>query len=288
MKTSSVRLLALLAALHPILLIACGTTTARTFPAGGFVYTEDGATEWELPAMLREVSGLTMGPEDRLFAHDDERAVVHEIDYARGGIVKSFALGNPAVRGDFEGITAVDGRLALTTSDGDLYLADEGADAAHVSYELIRTGLGKRCEIEGVEYVPTERLLYFACKTPRDPVLEGRIALLAWSLEQESEVPDRTISIPFEQLGELPGKGPIRPSGIALSPRDGSLVLTAAKRRALLTVSPTGTLQSAAQVPRAPSLRQIEGIAIARDGTLVLGSEGKKDGGRMRVYRAAE
>jgi uncharacterized protein YjiK len=288
MKTSCAEVRRRVALLGVLLLLGCGSSAADTFTVGGFRYSTGTATEWLLPKALKELSGFATDAEGRLFAHDDEVAVIHQIDYAKGGIVKSFALGDPPVRGDFEGITLIDGRFALTTSDGTLFLAAEGDDQHHVPYETLRTGLGARCEIEGLEYVAPDRLLYFACKSPREAALKGRLTLLAWSPKQQREVPDRTISVPLERLGDLPGKGPVRPSDLALSPADGSFAVTAAGRRAIIALSPQGEVLTAGRVPDSKALRQIEAIAFTRDGTLLLGSEGGNERGRMRVYHVAE
>jgi len=288
MKTSCADLRALLGILAPLLLLGCGSSAADTFSAGGFRYHPEPDAEWALPKSLQELSGFVTDDRDRLFAHDDEVAVIHEIDYANGGFVKSFALGEPPVRADFEGIALIGRRFALTTSDGTLFMADEGADRQYLRYEKIATGLGARCEIEGLEWDAADRLLYFACKTPREPALNDQLTLLAWSPEAQREVPERRISVPLERLGNLPGKGPVRPSDLARSPADGSFVVTAAARRAIITLSPQGEVLSAERVPKAKVLRQIEAIAFTRDGTLLLGSEGGNKKGRMRVYHVAE
>ena len=64
--------------------------------------TGDGATRWRLHRRLREISGLASAPGDRIFAHDDERAVIYEID-REGRLVKAFAMGDKPVREDFAG-----------------------------------------------------------------------------------------------------------------------------------------------------------------------------------------
>ena len=67
------------------------------------------AEQWDLPKSLREVSGLAFTADGRLFAHDDERAIVYQLDYSDGAVVKRFALGDPPDEDDFEAIA--------TTSD---------------------------------------------------------------------------------------------------------------------------------------------------------------------------
>ena len=86
------------------------------------------ATHWKLPRELEEVSGLAMTGDNRLLAHNDERAIVFEIDYRNGSIVKSFQLSdmNFPVAGDFEGVAATDDRIYLVSSSGRLFEFREG------------------------------------------------------------------------------------------------------------------------------------------------------------------
>lgn len=287
MTTTCVKVRAVLALIAALLVGRSVAADEMGFDVAGHRYHAAPDAEWALPAGLRELSGFATDAGGRLFAHNDEVAIVHEIDYARGGIVKSFALGNPPVAGDFEGITFIGDRIALTDSNGVLYLASAGEPAASVGFERIPTGIGARCEVEGIAYAAAEGLVYFACKSARTPALDEYVTVIAWSAEQRREVPERTLSVTTDRFGELPGKGKLHPSDIAIAPGSGDLVLTTAKRRALLTIARDGTRVSAFRLPDSKTLKQIEAIAFGSGGTLLLGSEGK-DRGRMRVYRPAD
>src|SRR5512147_3239724 len=108
------------------MLCACGESQSNVAAASRLDATD--VEQWKLPKKLDEISGLAFDEQDRLFAHNDERAVIHQIDWHRGSLVKSFALGDPPVRGDFEGIAVAASRFYLMTSDGMLYSAAEGDD----------------------------------------------------------------------------------------------------------------------------------------------------------------
>jgi hypothetical protein len=83
-----------------------------------------GAVRWNLPKRLDEISGLALSTDDRLFAHDDGNAASStRIDWHRGRIVKGFALGDPPVKDDFEGIAIAGTDFYLVTSGGVLYRA---------------------------------------------------------------------------------------------------------------------------------------------------------------------
>ncbi|MEM9209243.1 MAG: hypothetical protein AAGA61_08345, partial [Pseudomonadota bacterium] len=121
-------------------------------------------TQWALPEKLVEISALAMTPDHRLLAVDDERAVIFEIDYVEGGLVKAFALDKPVLRGDFEGLAVLGSTVYLMTSDGDIYAAPEGQDGERVEFERHKTRLGDECEFEGLAADNAAGRLLLLCK----------------------------------------------------------------------------------------------------------------------------
>ena len=116
---------------------ACGGETPS--PPSTAVDGEPAFLQWNLPDRLREISGLALTADQRLLAVADEAAIVYEVDYEAGQLVKSFALGRPVERGDFEGIAVLDDTIWLMTSDGDLYSASEGDNGEQVEFERFET-----------------------------------------------------------------------------------------------------------------------------------------------------
>jgi hypothetical protein len=136
------------AAFALLVLLACGEPAPLAQPRGAdaSLFADAPDRQWRLPERLREISGLAAGPDGRLFGHDDEAAIVYEIDVERGALVKAFALGEPVETGDFEGLALTPaGDFWLTTSRGRLYRFREGADGAHVAYQRFDTGLSQVC-----------------------------------------------------------------------------------------------------------------------------------------------
>ncbi len=116
---------------------------------------EAGETTYNLPSELNEVSGLAAAGPDSVFTHDDEFAIVYEFRLTDGHILRTFALGDPTIEGDFEGIAAADGRVFLVTSDGLIYSAAPGENGKRVPYRVYDSGVGPRCEVEGLSQAPT-------------------------------------------------------------------------------------------------------------------------------------
>jgi len=274
----------LTAALLLSLAVAAGCSEEDgSFTLSGHRYTGESLTQWALPRGLQEVSGLALDPAGRLFAHADEAAIIFELDYRDGRALKRFALGTPPLTGDFEGIAWVDNRLYLVTSEGDLLAAPEGADGEHVAYELHRTGLGRRCEIEGLDYDPDRRVLLMACKTAREKALKRQIAVLAWSVERRAPAPEHDVVVPWEQARG--SSGPFHPSGLTRSPSDGHLILAAARQRALIELAADGSLVQPFPLPDPEAHPQLEGIVMTLAGELIVADEGQSRRGRLGVYR---
>jgi uncharacterized protein YjiK len=276
--------------LRLIAFVSLGLFLAHTNPyaaaneqgIGRFVLDEDSLRQWKLPKKLKEISGLALTPDDRLFAVDDEFSVIYEMDYREGRIVKAFALGNAITRADFEGIAYLDGMFYLATSNGLIYVAPEGNDGGHVDFDVYQTGLGKYCEIEGLAPDRISGTLLLACKKSRKH--SDRFSIFVWSPRTGRVLDEREVAIPEKEIARKIGKKHIRPSGIVIDPETGHLFGIAGPQRAIFELTPNGELIDAIILPLADRHRQPEGIEITRDGKLLITDEGGKKKARLSVY----
>ena len=225
---------------------------------------------------MREISGLALSDDDRLFAVADEQAIVHELDYEHGRIVKSFALGSPALRGDFEGIAMLHDTIWLMTSNGFLYAAREAEDNQRVRYQRFDTGLGEHCELEGLAQDRQAGTLLLACKDAR----KGRdLAVFEWSTSRFETIGQQRL--PEKAIRKRLDEKNINPSGIAIHPVTDERLMIAARQRALLTLSADGELNDAIILKKKSRHKQAEGIEVTTDGRMLIADEG--DGGRARL-----
>jgi uncharacterized protein YjiK len=238
-----------------------------------------GVVQYKLANDLREVSGLTIAANGNLYAVSDERAIVYEIDPASDTFINELKFGEPAATGDFEGIARVNNGLYLTTSDGDLYVAELQPNRTRLAFEKIATGIGAFCEIEGLTSAPHSRALLFLCKTPRDETTQKKLSLFKWSIDAR-EIVDQ-FSIPLAKLGLK--KNGLHPSGVAFNPQ-GELVIVAAREKMFVVLSPTAELKRFGRFPYPDLHNQTEGIAINTDGVMYLADEGGKKRGRLSRY----
>jgi uncharacterized protein YjiK len=268
-------------------LIACGCGVAGdSGRLARYALSNDSMQQWKLPSALREISGLAMSADDRLFAVTDEVAVVFEINYTDGALIKAFAFDDPPIRGDFEGIAWLDGRVYLTTSDGVLYSAAEGADGEHVDAERLDTGLGKACEIEGLAGERKPGLLFFACKQARKGREPSDAAIYAWSMGDRRII--RRIDLPFADIERALGADHFNPSGLVIDGESGHFLIVAARQHSLIELDQAGQLVAAHRFRHSRRHRQSEGIELTSDGRLLISDEGGDKRARLAVYEPGE
>jgi uncharacterized protein YjiK len=240
---------------------------------------------YNLPSELNEVSGLAAAGADSIFTHDDEYAIIYEFRLRDGHILRAFALGKPTLEGDFEGIAAAAGRVFLVTSDGLIYSALPGKNAERVSYRVYDSGIGPRCEIEGLSQSPDPGELLLLCKRFRNDSEQARLEIYRWSIGAERAEPEPFLSLPLADLLDASDQAEFRPSGIEWDSASGRLLVVSARNRAMLSLDRTGKLLDRKRLNGGRHAKT-EGVALMPDGRLVLADEGSKSRqGRLTVYR---
>ena len=277
--------------LSSLLLAVIGLAIAPVCPAADaasvltrYDFAKDSLKQWKLPKKLREISGLAYY-DGRLFGHDDQLGIVYQIDTDRARLTKAFAIGRRTTQADFEGIAIVDGTFYLVTSAGRLYVFEEGDNGKRVPHKVHITGLGNRCEIEGLAHDPPGNRLLLVCKEPRIRELEKYVAIFAWSLERQRITEKETLLIKRSNIHKLiPGKQ-FNPSAIEVDRETGNILLLAARQRAIAELDGNGRVIAAFELPRASLHRQAEGIALTPDNKLIIADEGGTKKARLAIYR---
>ncbi|MBC8145243.1 MAG: SdiA-regulated domain-containing protein [bacterium] len=236
----------------------------------------------KLPKEIHEISGLAMSASGKLFANGDERARVYEIDIVSGEIAKSFDVGDKPIRKDFEGIAIAHDTMYMITSDGDLYSFREGGDKESVTFEVVETGL-KNYDIEGLCFDQPTNSLLIACKLMPDDKYERTRAVYSYSIDRATLESAPRFLISEDTLAAF-GGALFRPSSIERHPQSGSFLILASQGSAIIEVAADGRLLGRVELPKSVHY-QPEGIAIAPDGSLLIGNEGASRGTLVRYPR---
>ena len=231
--------------------------------------------QWRLASPLQEISGLAVTPDGRVMGHNDESAVIFEIDVETGEIVKRFTVGQTTARDDFEGLAiTADGDFYLTTSTGRLLRFREGAAREAVPYESFDTGLRNVCEIEGLAVLAAEQSLILACKELYAPNMRDSVALYMWSMRAPRTAPARAwLTLPKARLAEAIGAHNFHSSSVEIDERSGRVIVLAARQNGMVELSSTGDVLAAREL--GSRHRQAEGSAILPNGALLIADEGE-------------
>lgn len=231
----------------------------------------------ELPKKLREISGLALNENDRVFAHDDERGIIYEIDPQDGTFKKRFYFGHLVRKADFEGLEWDGKRFYLVTSQGEIIALKEGRDKESVDYEVFETGLSRKYNIEGICFDPETASLLLACKDYPGSDYDGFRAVYTVHIHEKRREPEPRFLIPRETINELLSTEDFKPSGMARHPLTGTFFIISAQDRSIIELSTKGEILGMSRLKKKWH-RQPEGIAISSDYKILIADEGGKHG----------
>ena len=250
---------------------------------GSYDFFSKKIAQVELPKPLKEISGLAVSTDGRLFAHHDESGDVFQINRTDGSIVKKFSLGPRKVSEDFEGIAVVGAIFYLVTSSGVLYEFAEGNDNEKVPYKVFETSLSEEYDVEGLCYDPKTHCLLFACKGYSGLANIGSKAVFSFSLTTKKidRVPRFLLSL--KELEKIFRDKPFHPSGIEFVPTTGTFFVLDSYIKSVIEISPEGNILESVKLKNSAH-KQPEGITLLHDGTLCISDEGSNHG-TLTFYR---
>jgi uncharacterized protein YjiK len=262
-------------------------------------FSRDSRTSVDLSKKLKELSGLAMSPDGRLFGHDDEKSVVYQINAKNGEIIKKFTLGEKAIKRDFEGIAIANEMFYLVTSSGEIYEFKEGDDKSNISFDIYKTKLSSKNDVEGLCYDPATNSLLLACKGHPGKNYKGSRAVYSFSLSDKKlkKKPRFLISIEevnkfsesdfSQKLGDffLLTEDSFAPSGIEKHPDTNSFLVLSFHGRKIVELSEKGDIIGVIMLDKKHH-NQPEGITFTKDFSLVIGDEGGSGKAKITTYPA--
>jgi uncharacterized protein YjiK len=245
----------------------------------------------KLSKQLSEISGLTFNDKNELFAHNDEKSLIYQLDYNSGEILKQFKVGQKTQKEDFEGITFANGKFYMVTSNGDLYEFSEGENDEEVSYKKYKTFLDNDNDVEGLCCDPKNNSLLLACKGNPGKKYKGNRAVYEFSLNDKKLKKKPRFLLPVEdimekynldfvsKLGEffLIKDNTFAPSGIEFNPTTGNFYILSFKGRMIVEITDDGKIVNQ-YILNPKQHRQPEGITFSKDNKMIISDEaaGKK------------
>lgn len=248
--------------------------------------TSKPAQSFKLDPVLAEVSGLAPASATTVFAHNDEYAIIHEVDISNGVIKRSFALGKPTIAGDFEGIALKGDAVYLITSDGMLYEAPVKKHRERARHTVYDTGLKEFCEIEGMAIDESADAFLFLCKNAVRDKKNKRITIYRWTIADRFQDREPWLEIPLAELvPEKDRRQNFKASELQLEAQSGHLFILDANAGAILEMTQQGApVDYRLLAPRTHP--QAEGLALMPGGAIIVGDESRgAANGRLTIYR---
>jgi uncharacterized protein YjiK len=236
-----------------------------------------------LPKSLTEASGLTVASPTSVYTHNDEAAIVREVNIHDGRILRTLKIGVPTLRGDFEAVTTSGDTLSLITSDGLIYQTRLTDTHNPELFSIYNTGLRETCEIEGA--AADDGGILLLCKHHLLDKSRHRVVIYRWASTAPLAGAEAYITIDLDDLVQATGANFKKPAGLAYDPNSQHLFLLDADQGAVLKLSQSQEVIGYAELPP-DDHPQAEGLAIMPNGDLMIVDEGGKKAGRMSVYTA--
>jgi uncharacterized protein YjiK len=252
---------------------------------------------FKLDKQLNEISGLTFNDQQKLFAHNDEKGHIYQLDLQNGEIVKKFEVGDKTVKEDFEGIAFANNMFYLVTSNGDIYEFSEGKDGEEVKYEKHKTFLDADNDVEGLCYDAKNNSLLLACKGDPGKKHKGNRAIYEFRLQDKELKKDPRFLLPVKEimknyatdfsskLGEffLIKDDTFSPSGIEYNQAQSTFFILSFKGRMIVEISEAGTILNIYTLDP-ENHRQPEGITFTQDNLMIISDEAAGEKAMLTVY----
>ena len=194
--------------------------------------------KWELPEVLREVSGIAYMDADRFVCIQDEDGSIFIYNRATKTIEKEIPFAGP---GDYEGITLANNTAYVVRSDGRLYEVPMTEGGKGV--KEWETSLTIEQNVEGLFYDKKEDRLLLAIKGDEPHTKEYK-GVYAFDVKRKKFVKEPVFKISAHNslLSEKEGKkgGRIKPSAIAIHPVTGDIYVTDGPAARLLVMDAAG------------------------------------------------
>ena len=244
-------------------------------------------TQHRLDKKLREISGLATTPDGRLFAHDDERGIVYQLNPKTGETIKYFKLGRfiTPYNEDFEGIAYTPKGFFMITSNGRLYHFQEGKHNQSVPYTTYNLGLDEAYDLEGLCYDPKQKQLLISAKGTQKKTYKNQRAVFSFSLTNMSLNKTPFFLLDQSYIKTFSVENKFSPSGIEYHKESDHFFIIAARGNLLIEVDRNGTLIQLKTLDTSVHY-QPEGIALLPP-YLLISDEGKKHGTLTR-YKLKE
>ncbi len=226
---------------------------------------------WKLPILLEEVSGISWIDEERIACVEDEEAILFIYNTKTSKIEKQIAFGED---GDYEAVAIVNKDAYVLRSDGTLFeLLNYTQDSLEINEYA--TGLPAEYNFEGLCFDKKYNRLLLAIK---DKASKTSKPIFAFNLKTKKVEKKPAYEIKFDDpkfksLGQKINHQIIRPSEVAVDPKNGDIYVLEATNPKLLILNSNGNIKKII-ILKEEQFPQPEGLTFDSSGNLYISNEG--------------
>jgi uncharacterized protein YjiK len=240
--------------------------------------------KWDLPAELKEVSGIAYMDNDRFACVQDEEGTIFIYNRSSEQIEKKIPFAAP---GDYEGITLNGQTAYVVRADGRLFEVDlNGGKSAAKEY---KTPLTVEHNVEGLCYDESNNRLLLAIKD-EEPGNSNQKGIYAFDLSKKALAEKPVLQIDLEHKvfmnsGAKKNKA-IKPSAIGVHPQTKELYITDGPKSRLLIMNASGDIKKLVSLGK--EFAQPEGITFSPQGAIFISNEGTDQPGNIIQVKVEE
>ncbi len=254
-----------------------GPVTGKPDAGGKKEISLEVADRWEVPDILKEISGIAYAGPNRFVCVQDETGSLYVYHAGDRQIEKEIPFGK---KGDYEDLAIAGNSAFVLESSGKLYEIEGYMDPSPrvKEYPSILT----RFDSEGLWYDQRFNRLLIAVKES-DSDDEGKdqpgeALVYGFDLKTRRMIQEPVFRVSLDNPVLRKGKdsrGKFKPSAIAIHPGTGEIYLLEGVKSRLLILKPDGKPDRLYKFG-GKELKQPEGLAFSPDGKLYICSEGSK------------
>ncbi|WP_066404357.1 SdiA-regulated domain-containing protein [Flavisolibacter tropicus] len=234
------------------------------------------AQKWNMPAKLKEISGIAYVDAARFACVEDEEGKIYIYNTQSQSIEKEIPF---AAVGDYEGIAIAGNTAYVLRADGRLYeVANYNNKPTVVEHQ---THLTAKQDVEGLCYDQKNNRLLLAIKG-NEPNTSEYKGIYAFDLANKklNETPVLKIDLTHEIWKDIKSKQKIEPSDLDIHPLTGDIYITDGAKPKLLIMDAEGKKKNLLSLDET-QFPQPEGVAFTPEGELMISSEGKTGTGSI-------
>jgi hypothetical protein len=229
---------------------------------------------WEVPGVLKEISGIVyLGP-DRFASVQDEIGSVYIYNTAEEKIEREIPFGKG---GDYEDLAVAGNSIFVLEAGGTLHEIAGYMDQSPKIREY--DGTPPDLDSEGLWFSQDSNRLLIAVKESKSKEKDLPPSVYAFNLQTRRMAKDLVYELGtddpvFKESGGKDQGGRFKPSAIAVHPVTGEIYLLEGVKPRLLILDAAGNPRKLYRLPK--DIKQPEGLAFSPDGQLYMCSEGTK------------